>query len=72
MILFLIMVGSKIFIFLIKNAYQEKRDKMVNALKKYIPEDGNTGEPCPNCGEKSLVYQEGCMVCLQCSASKCG
>jgi ribonucleoside-diphosphate reductase alpha chain len=45
---------------------------IARTLKKYIPEDGNTGEPCPNCGEKSLVYQEGCMVCLQCSASKCG
>ena len=45
---------------------------IARTLKKYIPEDSNTGEPCPSCGEKALVYQEGCMVCLNCSSSKCG
>ncbi len=45
---------------------------IARTLKKYIPEDGNSGELCSNCGEKSLVYQEGCMVCLNCSNSKCG
>lgn len=44
---------------------------IARTLKKYIPDDSKTGEPCPSCGEKSLVYQEGCMVCLNCSASKC-
>jgi len=45
---------------------------IARTLKKYIPDDSNTGEPCPSCGEKALVYQEGCMVCLNCSSSKCG
>ncbi len=43
------------------------------ALKKYIP-DGTqiTGQECPICGEKALVYQEGCLTCKGCGHSKCG
>lgn len=43
------------------------------ALKKYIP-DGTqiTNQSCPNCGEKTLVYQEGCLTCKSCGYSKCG
>jgi ribonucleoside-diphosphate reductase alpha chain len=44
------------------------------ALKKYIP-DGTVvskkGEKCDNCGEENLVYQEGCLICQSCGASKC-
>ena len=43
------------------------------ALKKYLP-DGTTakGQKCPNCGLESLIYQEGCLLCTNCGASKCG
>lgn len=43
------------------------------ALKKYIP-DGTqiSGQDCPSCGEKTLVYQEGCLTCKNCGYSKCG
>lgn len=43
------------------------------ALKKYII-DGTaaTGQKCPNCGHESLVYQEGCLICKNCGASRCG
>ena len=43
------------------------------ALKKYIP-DGTqiAGQECPNCGQKTLVYQEGCLTCQNCGYSKCG
>jgi len=43
------------------------------ALKKYIP-DGTqiAGQECPNCGQKTLVYQEGCLTCKNCGYSKCG
>jgi len=43
------------------------------ALKKYI-QDGTeaTGQKCPNCGHESLVYQEGCLICKNCGASRCG
>lgn len=43
------------------------------ALKKYIV-DGTeaTGQRCPSCGNESLVYQEGCLICKSCGASRCG
>lgn len=43
------------------------------ALKRYIP-DGTrdeTGQKCGNCASKNLVYQEGCLVCIDCGYSKC-
>jgi ribonucleoside-diphosphate reductase alpha chain len=43
------------------------------ALKRYIP-DGTrdeTGQKCGNCASKNLVYQEGCLVCMECGYSKC-
>jgi ribonucleoside-diphosphate reductase alpha chain len=43
------------------------------ALKKYIPSGtAASGRVCPNCGQESLVYQEGCLVCTNCGASRCG
>ncbi len=43
------------------------------ALKKYIPDGTQIAEqPCPTCGEKTLVYQEGCLTCKSCGYSKCG
>lgn len=43
------------------------------ALKKYIPDGTELSEQiCPNCGEKALVYQEGCLTCKSCGSSKCG
>ena len=43
------------------------------ALKKYIPSGtAATGHRCPNCGTETLGYQEGCLVCKSCGASKCG
>lgn len=47
---------------------------MARVLKRYVP-DGTTGSEkiCPDChAEDSLVYQEGCLRCLSCGASKCG
>lgn len=44
------------------------------ALKRYIP-DGTrdeSGKKCGQCGSANLVYQEGCLVCLDCGYSKCG
>ena len=43
------------------------------ALKKYI-QDGTIakGQTCPNCGQETLVYQEGCLICTNCGASRCG
>ena len=43
------------------------------ALKKYIS-DGTkaAGQTCPVCGQETLVYQEGCLICTNCGASRCG
>jgi ribonucleoside-diphosphate reductase alpha chain len=43
------------------------------ALKKYIPDGTQIQEQaCPSCGQKTLVYQEGCLTCKSCGYSKCG
>ena len=43
------------------------------ALKKYVTNGTPaTGVRCPQCGQESLVYQEGCLICKNCGASKCG
>jgi ribonucleoside-diphosphate reductase alpha chain len=42
------------------------------ALKKYLPNGMEAkGQHCPNCGFETLVYQEGCLICTNCGASKC-
>lgn len=43
------------------------------ALKKYVT-DGTvaSGQTCPVCGQETLVYQEGCLICTNCGASRCG
>ena len=43
------------------------------ALKRYLPSETEAnGETCPVCGHETLVYQEGCLTCRNCGASKCG
>lgn len=43
------------------------------ALKKYITDGTEAkGQKCPVCGHESLVYQEGCLICKHCGASRCG
>lgn len=43
------------------------------ALKKYLPNgEKASGQTCPNCGQESLVYKEGCLICTNCGTSRCG
>lgn len=43
------------------------------ALKKYITDGTKAqGQKCPACGQETLVYQEGCLICTNCGASRCG
>lgn len=43
------------------------------ALKKYVVDGTKAeGQTCPNCGHETLVYQEGCLICKTCGASRCG
>lgn len=46
---------------------------VARALKKYITDGTEAhGLTCPNCGHETLVYQEGCLICKHCGASRCG
>lgn len=43
------------------------------ALKKYIVDGTEAkGQKCPVCGQETLVYQEGCLICKNCGSSRCG
>ena len=42
------------------------------ALKRYIHNGEAAAERCPNCGQDTLVYQEGCLICTNCGTSRCG
>ena len=43
------------------------------ALKKYLPNGTSAkGQKCPNCGQETLIYQEGCLICTNCGTSRCG
>ncbi|RSC96080.1 adenosylcobalamin-dependent ribonucleoside-diphosphate reductase [Tenacibaculum singaporense] len=49
------------------------KNGVVRALKHYV-EDGTKvkGQTCENCKSDNLIYQEGCLTCNDCGASKCG
>ena len=43
------------------------------ALKKYVVDGTEAkGQKCPVCGQETLVYQEGCLICKNCGSSRCG
>lgn len=50
------------------------KNGVARALYKYIPNGtkAKEGITCPECGQESLIYQEGCLVCTSCGHSKCG
>ena len=49
------------------------KNGIARALKKYIPNGTKiAGKVCPNCGQNTIIYQDGCMLCTNCGHSKCG
>ena len=43
------------------------------SLTKYLPKGTQAkGQKCPNCNQETLIYQETCLRCTNCGASKCG
>lgn len=49
------------------------KNGIVRALKKFVPNGTIVAEKlCSECGEESLVYEEGCLNCKNCGHSKCG
>jgi ribonucleoside-diphosphate reductase alpha chain len=49
------------------------KNGVVRALKTFIP-DGTmvTDKTCSECNSESLIYEEGCLKCVNCGYSKCG
>ncbi len=55
------------------NSINTWKNGVERALKKYMPNGTEAkGHKCPNCGEETLVYQEGCLICTNCGNSRCG
>lgn len=48
------------------------KNGVARALKPYIPNGAAKGQVCSQCGQETLVYQEGCLRCTNCGQSKCG
>ena len=49
------------------------KNGVTRALKKYVTDGTEAkGQECPNCHQESLIYQEGCLICKNCGASRCG
>lgn len=44
---------------------------VVRMFKKYVENGTKSKQTCDQCGEKNLVYQEGCLTCMNCGFSKC-
>jgi ribonucleoside-diphosphate reductase alpha chain len=46
---------------------------VVRALKTFIPDGTKVSDhTCGECGDEGLVYEEGCLKCINCGYSKCG
>ena len=55
------------------NSINTWKNGVERALKKYLPNGtAATGHKCPNCGNETLIYQEGCLICTSCGSSRCG
>lgn len=49
------------------------KNGVIRALSKFIPNGTKPSDTkCGECGEESLVYEEGCLTCKSCGFSKCG
>lgn len=48
------------------------KNGVVRALKRFVPDGTVTDTKCPDCGEETLIYEDGCLICKSCGHSKCG
>lgn len=49
------------------------KNGVARALKRYVVDGTEAkGQKCSNCNSTNLIYQEGCLTCKDCGASKCG
>lgn len=47
------------------------KNGVVRALKRFVPDGTITDTKCPDCGEETLIYEDGCLICKSCGHSKC-
>ena len=45
---------------------------IARTLKRYIKDGETSTLKCDECGEKSVIFEEGCLNCKSCGHSKCG
>ena len=48
------------------------KNGVARALKKYIKDGTKVKQACPECKQESLVFHDGCVICISCGHSKCG
>ena len=46
--------------------------RMKKFLGQFVKEHDVVGMSCPECGEKTIVFKEGCFQCSSCLYSRCG
>lgn len=54
----------------LKDMYNEIQSKL-NIIKQENSQKKDIGEECPNCHNKTLIHQGGCIECNSCGYSKC-
>ncbi len=47
------------------------KNGVTRALKRYIKEGTKVKQACPECGQHTLAYKDGCVSCMNCGYSKC-
>lgn len=45
---------------------------IARTLKRYITDGETSTLKCDKCGEKTIIFEEGCLNCKSCGHSKCG
>ena len=47
------------------------KNGVIRALKRYVTDGTTVDSICPECGEETIVYEDGCLTCKSCGHSKC-
>ncbi|WP_417264980.1 adenosylcobalamin-dependent ribonucleoside-diphosphate reductase [Brumimicrobium sp.] len=48
------------------------KNGVTRVVKKFVPDGTQSKNECPECKQKSVQFQEGCLTCTNCGHSKCG
>ena len=49
------------------------KNGVVRALKTFVPDGTKVSDQiCEGCTDGCIVYEEGCLKCVNCGYSKCG